>query len=96
MTRVANRRKKVGLDSARPGGWLSLLPGIERQILLLRWLALLLVLVLHFFDRSTAGVLFSVPHMALVMVGYNGLLLMRYVRWLRRPLNGRIQNLGAI
>lgn len=71
------------------GRWLLLLPGIERQILLLRWLALLLVLILHFFDRSSAGVLFPVPQMALVLVGYNGLLLllMRYVRWLRRPLN---------
>jgi K+-sensing histidine kinase KdpD len=72
-----------------PGRWLSLLPGMERQILLLRWLALLSVLILHLFDRSSAGVLLSVPWMALIVAGCNGLLLllMRYVRWLRRPLN---------
>ncbi len=82
------REKSEGGD-APSGRWLSVLPGIERQILLLRWLALLLVLILHFFDRSTVGVLFPVPQMALVLVGHNGLLLllMRYVRWLRRPLN---------
>ncbi|KPL16013.1 MAG: hypothetical protein AMJ93_16205, partial [Anaerolineae bacterium SM23_84] len=68
---------------------LARLPRVERPILLLRWLALLLVLILHWFDRSAAGVLFAVPKMALVLVGYNGLLLvlMRYVVWLRRPLN---------
>lgn len=89
MAKVAKRRNKVGSDSTRPGRWLSLLPGIDRQILLLRWLALLLVLILQFFDRSTAGVLFPVPQMALVVAGCNGLLLllMRYVHWLRRPLN---------
>jgi len=88
MAKVTKRRNKVGGESAQPGRWL-LLPRIDRQVLLLRWLALLLVLVLHLFDRSTAGVFFSVPSMALVVVGYNGLLLllMRYVRWLRRPLN---------
>lgn len=79
------------IDAGRTAStsWLSFLPGIEHQILLLRWLALLLVLILHFFDRSSAGVLFSLPKMALVVVGYNGLLLllMRYVPWLRRPLN---------
>ena len=89
MAKVTKRRNKVGSDSARPGRWLSLLPGIERQILLLRWLALLLVLILQFFDRSTAGVLFPLPQMVLVVAGCNGLLLflMRHVRWLRRPLN---------
>jgi signal transduction histidine kinase len=65
------------------------LPGIDHQILLLRWLALLIVIVLHWFDRSVAGVILPVPEMTLVIVGYNIilLLLMRYVRWLRRPLN---------
>jgi signal transduction histidine kinase len=89
MAKTTERRSETSADRARHGRWLSLLPGIERQILLLRWLALLLVLILHWFDRSTAGVLFPVPQMALVMVGYNGLLLllMRYARWLRRPLN---------
>jgi len=89
VDRVPSRWNETDPAAPLPGRWLPLLPGIERQILLLRWLALLLVLILHFFDRSTAGVLFSVPSMALVVVGYNGLLLllMRYVRWLRRPLN---------
>lgn len=70
-------------------GWLWLLPGTERQIQLLRWLALLLVLILNMFDRSDAGVLFALPSMALIVAGYNGLLLlsMRFIRWLRRPLN---------
>lgn len=69
--------------------WAPRLPAIERPILLLRWLALLLVLILEWFDRSTAGVFFSVPYMALVVAGYNGLLLllMRYARWAQRPLN---------
>jgi len=89
MADIVRRRDKVGNARVRPGHWLPLSPGIDRQVLLLRWLALLLVLILHVFDRSTAGVLFAVPLMALIVVGYNGLLLllMRYVRWLRRPLN---------
>ena len=85
MTPERRQRKNY----ARSARWLSRLPPMERPILLLRWLALLLVLVLHLFDRSTAGVLFPLPQMALVVIGYNALLLllMRYVRWLRRPLN---------
>lgn len=65
------------------------LTAVERPILFLRWLALLLVLILHWFDESEAGVFFSVPHMALAVAGYNGLLLwlMHYVGWLRKPLN---------
>jgi len=78
--------------SRRSGGrarQTSTLPGIEHQILLLRWLGLLVVIVLHWFDRSTAGVILPVPEMTLVIVGYNliVLLLMRYVAWLCRPLN---------
>ena len=67
----------------------STLPGTEQQILLLRWLALLMAIVLHLFDRSTAGVILPVPQMALVVTCYNLilLLLMRCVGWLRRPLN---------
>lgn len=85
-TRVESRAERT---EARPGGWLAYLPKVERPILLFRWLALLLVLVLHWFDRSTDGVLFPLPQMVLVVAGYNGLhlLLMRYVRWLQRPLN---------
>ncbi len=62
---------------------------LERPILLLRFLALLLVIILHFFDRSTAGVLFPSAQMVLVMLAYNSLiyLLAHRVRWLRRPLN---------
>ncbi len=73
-----------------PDHWASQMRLTERPILLLRGLALLLVLVLHWFDRSTAGVIFPVPQMVLVLLGYSGLLflLMHYVRWLRRPLNG--------
>ena len=86
---VTKRQNRIGGRNAQPGRWLPLLPGIDRQVLLLRWLALLLVLILHFFDRSTAGVLFPLPQMALILAAYNGLLLllMRYARWLRRPLN---------
>lgn len=71
------------------GGWFSYLGASERQVMLLRGLALLMVVALHWFDRSTEGVLFGVPHMAFVVLGYNALLvlLMHYVRWLRRPLN---------
>ncbi len=73
----------------KPDDWVSGMPVMERPILLLRGLALLLSLALHWFDRSTTGVLFGVPQMTLVLVGYNALLylLMHYVRWLRRPLN---------
>jgi K+-sensing histidine kinase KdpD len=62
---------------------------MERPILLLRGLALLLVLILHLFDQSTAGVIVPLPQMVLILVGYNFLLflLMYRVRWLRRPLN---------
>ena len=83
------QRQSGGLARS-PGTRLSsTLPGIEHQILLLRWLALLVVIALHWFDRSTAGVIVPVPQMTLVVVGYNLilLLLMRYVAWLRRPLN---------
>jgi K+-sensing histidine kinase KdpD len=78
------RLGRGGLGEGDPG-----LSVMERPILLLRGLALLLALILHWFDQSTAGVLFPVPQMSLVLVGYSGLLLllMRYVRWLRRPLN---------
>lgn len=64
-------------------------PLTERPILLLRGVALLLVLILQWFDRSTAGVIVPVPYMAVAVLVYSGLLflLMHYVRWLRRPLN---------
>jgi len=80
---------RTGQESNHPGRWLARLPAIERPMLLLRWLALLLVIVLHLFDRSTSGVLLPVPAMVLIVAGYNVLLLilMRYVRWLQQPLN---------
>jgi len=89
VTEKAERQNLTGDKGAEPRSWLAYLPAVERPILLFRWLALFLVLVLHWFDRSTDGVLLPLPHMALVVAGYNGLLLllMRYVRWLQRPLN---------
>ncbi len=87
---MARKRRSNASASARRGGdWPFLPPGTARQILLLRWLALLLVVALHWFDRSSDGVIFPLPQMAGVVVLYNGLLLllMRFVPWLRRPLN---------
>ena len=77
------------LEQEEPERSRSGMSALERHILLLRFLALLLVLVLHLFDRSTAGVLLPVPQMALLLLAYNGLIyvLAHYVRWLRRPLN---------
>ncbi len=89
MAQEAKQPSQTKLESTRPGAGATDWPFMERHILLLRGLALLLVLVLHWFDRSTAGVIFSVPPMVLILVGYSGLLLviMYHVRWLRRPLN---------
>jgi K+-sensing histidine kinase KdpD len=89
MAQEAKRHSQTKLKSTEPEMWAPDWPFMARPILLLRGLALLLVLVLHWFDRSTAGVLFSVPPMVLILVGYSGLLLviMYHVRWLRRPLN---------
>lgn len=89
MTVVTERDSGVEGDRIWPRGWLAYLPKVERPILVFRWLALLLVVVLNWFDRSLDGVLFPLPSMALVVVGYNGLLLllMRWVPWLQRPLN---------
>ena len=77
------------LEHEEPERPISGMSALERHILLLRFLALLLVLVLHLFDRSTAGVLVPVPQMALILLAYNGLVytLAHYVPWLRRPLN---------
>ncbi len=71
------------------GRWILRLPAIERPILFLRWFSLVLVLVLDIFDRSDSGVLLSVHYMAVIVAGYNAVLLflMRYVRRLRGPLN---------
>jgi signal transduction histidine kinase len=89
MAHKAKAQKPVESEQASSSRWLGNLPATERPILLLRGLALLLVVILHWFDRSTSGVLFPVPQMALVMVGYSGFLflLMRYIRWLQKPLN---------
>jgi K+-sensing histidine kinase KdpD len=86
---AAKNRSNASPGAGRGGDWPFLPPGTARQILLLRWLALLLVVALHWFDRSTEGVIFPLPQMAVVVVVYNGLLLllMRFVPWLRRPLN---------
>jgi len=76
-------------ERAQTAGWLAYLGAGEREVLLLRGLALLIVVALHWFDRATEGVLFGVPQVALVVLANNALLvlLMRYVRWLRWPLN---------
>ncbi len=89
MTRETKGQNRVKPEQGAPELWLGRWPATERPLLLLRGLALLLVLILHWFDRSTSGVLFPVPQMALAVVGYSGLLflLMRYIRWLQRPLN---------
>jgi len=93
MAQKGKLESPAGLEAAdsprEPDDWISHVAVTERPMLLLRGLSLLLALVLHWFDRSTTGVLFPVPQMALVLVGYNALLylLMHYVRWLRRPLN---------
>jgi K+-sensing histidine kinase KdpD len=86
---AAKKRSSISPSGDQQGDWPFLPPGTARQILLLRWLALLLVVVLHWFDRSTEGVIVPLPQMAVVVVVYNGLLLllMRLVPWLRRPLN---------
>jgi signal transduction histidine kinase len=89
MVEKTEQQSQAESEASLSGRWISRLPTLERPILLLRWLALLLVLVLHIFDRSAVGVTFPLPQMVLVVVGYNGLLLllMRYVPWLRGPLN---------
>jgi K+-sensing histidine kinase KdpD len=89
MAQSVEQQSAEGTLEGEPERWASELHLTERPILLLRGLALLLVLILHWFDRSTAGVVFAVPKMVLVLLGYTGLLflLMHYVRWLRRPLN---------
>lgn len=77
------------LQETEPKGLPLGMSAMERPILLLRFLALLLVLILDLFDQSTAGVLVRVPHAALFLLAYNGLiyLLAHYVRWLQQPLN---------
>lgn len=89
MAHEATHHDQAGLDDGEQEHWASSLPVMERPILLLRGLALLLALVLHFFDRSTEGVVLLAPQMAVLLVGHSALLylLMLYVRWLRRPLN---------
>ena len=86
---AAKKQSSASSGTGHQGDWPFLPPGTARQILLLRWLALLLVVALHWFDRSTEGVIFPLPQMAVAVVVYNGLLLMlmRFVPWLRRPLN---------
>jgi K+-sensing histidine kinase KdpD len=66
-----------------PREWVSWL------ILSLRFLALILALLLSFLDRSEAGVIVPITHMALAAVAYNVILvvLARYVKWLRQTLN---------
>ena len=89
MAQEVQRYGQAMLEHGEPERSVSGMSALERHILLLRFLALLLVLILHLFDRSTAGVLLPVPQMVLILLAYNGLvyILAHYVPWLRRPLN---------
>ena len=89
MAQEVERYGQAMLEHGEPERSVSGMSALERHILLLRFLALLLVLILHLFDRSTAGVLLPVPQMILILLAYNGLvyILAHYVPWLRRPLN---------
>jgi len=62
---------------------------VGQLLLMLRWLALLLVLVLSLFDHLEEGLLVSPLYAVLGVVAYNLALLFisQHVRWLRRPLN---------
>ncbi|MFQ6058974.1 MAG: ATP-binding protein [Anaerolineae bacterium] len=70
-------------------GWLPHPEAMERVVLALRWLALAIVLILSFFDRSTEGVFVPTTYMVLAVAAYNLLtFFLRYpVSWLRRTLN---------
>ena len=89
MAQEVEQYGQAMLEHDEPERSVSGMSALERHILLLRFLALLLVLVLHLFDRSTAGVLLPVPQMALILLAYNGFvyILAHYVPWLRQPLN---------
>jgi len=89
MAQEVQEYSKAMLEHQEPERPIPGMSALERHVLLLRFIALLLVLILHLFDRSTAGVLLPVPQMALILLAYNGLIyvLAHYVPWLRRPLN---------
>jgi len=72
-----------------PAFGLPHLTWVGRLLLILRWLALLLVLALSLFDRLEGGMLVSPIYAVLGVTAYNLALLIisRYIRWLRRPLN---------
>ncbi|MGB3905338.1 MAG: hypothetical protein WBB22_10470 [Anaerolineae bacterium] len=83
---LGNAYTSAQSDASRylaPREWVSWL------ILSLRFLALILALLLSFFDRSQAGVIVPITHMTLTAVAYNVILviLARHVRWLRHTLN---------
>ncbi|MDY7039261.1 MAG: ATP-binding protein [Chloroflexota bacterium] len=63
--------------------------GIDRVLLILRWLALVLAVGLSFIDRSTEGVFVGVFPLAGGIAIYNlaVLFLPRFLRWLRQPFN---------
>ena len=72
-----------------PAYRLSHLTWVGQMLLILRWLALLLVLVLSLFDYMDEGVLVSPVYVVIGVGAYNLALLFasRRIRWLRRPLN---------
>jgi len=76
-------------SQAEPAHGLPHLTWVWRLLLILRWLALVLVLVLSFFDRIEGGMLVSPFQAVLGVAIYNLALLLvsRHVHWLRRPLN---------
>ncbi len=82
-------RSEVSTDIEGATGRLPHPEAVDRAAMALRWLALVLVLILSFFDRSTEGVFIPTAYMVPVVASYNLLVFfLRYpVRWLRRSLN---------
>jgi len=87
--RTESETEKGRVSQSESAYGLPHLTWVGRLLLILRWLALALVLVLSFFDRLEGGMLVSPFHAVLGVAIYNLALLLvsRHVRWLRRPLN---------
>jgi len=87
--RCKRQTKTDWVAQDEPAFGLPHLTWVGRMLLILRWLALLLVLVLSLFDHLEEGLLVPPLYAVLGVVVYNLVLLFvsRHVRWLRRPLN---------
>ena len=88
-TRRHSESASSGVLLTEPAYGLPHLTWVGHLLLTLRWVALVLVLVLAFFDHIKEGMLVS-PFYAVVGVTVYNLALVfvrRYVHWLRRPLN---------